>query len=179
MTWRWSSLPNTTDSMRARQTRSVIASTRTTLFSVFMRLEKLLPVPIREVCQLPTISTQVSTDSKLKRPQRRAAAWKQNAATKARIAELPASEKRFSCQARAGVEVAHEEQRLHDRGEHRAACAYRSSTQQGAVAPAGERRGQRRRLGAGDRQRLVLLEQLAGEASRAGVAALVTGSIRA
>ena len=94
-------MPNTTDSIRARQTRSVIASVRTTLFSVLTRLVKLLPVPIREVCQLPIISTQVSTDSKLKRPHRRAAPWKQNAATKARIAELPASEKRLSCQAAA------------------------------------------------------------------------------
>ena len=49
VTWRASSLPNTTDSMRARQTRSVIASVRTTSFSVFMRLLKLLPVPMREV----------------------------------------------------------------------------------------------------------------------------------
>ena len=70
---------------------------RTTLFSVFMRLEKLLPVPMREVCQLPTISTQVSTDSKLNRPHRRADACRQNAATKARIAEVPTSEKRFCC----------------------------------------------------------------------------------
>ena len=92
VTCRASSLPNTTDSTRARHTRSVIASVRTMLFSVFMRLEKLLPVPMREVCQLPTISTQVSTDSKLKRPHRRADAWKQNAATKARMAEVPASE---------------------------------------------------------------------------------------
>ena len=98
VTWRASSLPNTTDSIRARQTRSVIASVRTTLFSVFMRLVKLLPVPMREVCQLPTISTQVRIDSKLKRPQRRADAWKQNAATKARIADVPTSEKRFCCQ---------------------------------------------------------------------------------
>jgi hypothetical protein len=35
--------------MRARQTRSVIASVRTTSFSVLMRLLKLLPVPMREV----------------------------------------------------------------------------------------------------------------------------------
>ena len=98
VTWRASSLPNTTDSIRARQTRRVIASVRTTLFSVLTRLVKLLPVPMREVCQLPIISTQTSTDSKLKRPQSRAAAWKQKAATKARIAAVPASEKRFSCQ---------------------------------------------------------------------------------
>ena len=45
---------------------------------------------------MPTISTQVSTDSKLKRPHSRAAAWKQNAATTARIAEVPISEKRLS-----------------------------------------------------------------------------------
>ena len=49
VTWRASSLPNATDSMRARQTRSVIASVRTTSFSVLMRLLKLLPVPMREV----------------------------------------------------------------------------------------------------------------------------------
>ena len=45
---------------------------------------------------MPTISTQVRTDSKLKRPHSRADAWKQKVATTATIADVPISEKRLS-----------------------------------------------------------------------------------
>jgi CheY-like chemotaxis protein len=48
VTTRSASLPNTTDSIRARQTRRVMASVRTTLLSVLTRLVKLLPVPMRD-----------------------------------------------------------------------------------------------------------------------------------
>ena len=80
VTWRRPSLPNTTDSMRARQMRSVIASTRTTSFSVCRRLFSWLPVPMRDDCHVPCSSTHTSADPKSKRPQIAPADWKQKAA---------------------------------------------------------------------------------------------------
>ena len=133
VTWRASSLPNTTDSIRARQTRSVIASVRTTLFSVFIRLVKLLPVPMREVCQLPTISTQVRTDSKLKRPQRRADAWKQNGGDEGEDRRRADQREAVLLPRRADVEVAHEDERHADRGEHQHGRV-EVEQEQGAVA---------------------------------------------
>ena len=117
---------------------------------------------MREVCQLPTISTQVRIDSKLKRPQRRADAWKQNAATKARIADVPTSEKRFCCHG-APTSKLRTKTSVMPIAASTSTVAYRSSRSRARWRGVGQRRGHGRRLGAGDRQRLALLEQLAGE----------------